>query len=95
MRITYGGVSTGHGPRPSETSSTEKMFGSVLAALLVLATQQCAAESPSIQFSPLPSISASISAPKDTSNGLGGFYDLAGGIVDAIRPGNLPHGRVC
>ena len=67
------------------------MIGSV-AVVLVFAAAGCRAQSPSITFSQPPSIPEPVSAARDTSHGLGGFYAMASGLVDTIRPGNLPHG---
>ena len=69
------------------------MIGFAQAAIILLATAGSVAQSSSISFSSLPSVPEPVSAPRDTSDGLAGFYGLAGGVVDAIRPGNLPHGR--
>ena len=62
--------------------------------LLLVATHSVteSTDRPSIPFSPVPSLPKPVSEARDTSHGLGGFYDLAGGVVNAIRPGELPHG---
>ena len=63
---------------------------------LLLAVTQCiptqSSSRASTSFSPLPSLPAPVSDPNRSSHGLGGYYDLASGIVSTIRPGNLPHG---
>ena len=68
------------------------MVGSANVAILLVVASQCAAESSSISFSPLLSVPEPVSTSADTSHGLAGFYGLARSVVDAIRPGNLPHG---
>lgn len=68
------------------------MVGSASVAFLLVVASQCAAESSSISFSPLPSVPEPVSTSADTSHGLAGFYGLGRSVVDAIRPGNLPHG---
>lgn len=70
------------------------MFVKVVAILLLSVTYTIAQSTgrSNIYFSPIPSIPEPVSEAEDTSRGLGGFYDLASGLVNAIRPGELPHG---
>jgi prominin 1 len=70
------------------------MIGSASVAILLLVATVCAAKSPSIPFSPIPTVPEPASTSRDTSHGLAGFYSLARGVVDTIRPGNLPHDTV-
>lgn len=44
-----------------------------------------------MQFSPLPSLPTPVSSPANSSHGLGGYYSLASGLINAVRPGKLPH----
>lgn len=44
-----------------------------------------------MQFSPLPSLPTPVSSSANSSHGLGGYYSLASGLINAVRPGKLPH----
>ena len=73
---------------------------SCVAALLLLTVGLSAAQSssgsvdPEIIFSSPPPLPTPVSRPRNSSNSLGGYYSLAGGVINTIRPGNLPHGKL-
>ena len=46
----------------------------------------------SIDFDPLPA-GQSDEIPAYNPGAVGGWYDLAGRFVDAVRPGSLPYGK--
>lgn len=47
-----------------------------------------------INFEPLPA-GESDEIPAYNPGAVGGWYDLAGRFVDAVRPGSLPYGKLC